>query len=84
MDQWVPIAAPSYSLYVWHAPVFLYFKELDWIKVDDQDHKGKNCPSDINMRGFYFFSLSMTLSFAISIIIYIFIEKPAVDARLAF
>jgi peptidoglycan/LPS O-acetylase OafA/YrhL len=84
---WVPTAVLSYSIYVFHNMFYSIFKGQKWLNSDPKNMKAPVCPTstaEAYGKWFLLMLLVWVISFVLAMILFVFVEKPAIDARIAF
>jgi len=85
---WIPIATISYSMYLWHLFVAVALRNtffgywdntFSQLTTDQCGHV-----TDYGLRGYILFFSTLLVSSIIATFSYVFIEKPAIDARRVF
>ena len=86
-NLWVPIAVLSFSMYVYHITVIVIADKAFSFNGLIAISKSKTCPlpvSEMYKKNAYLVASAFSITFVISLLSYVFIEKPAIDARVAF
>ena len=93
---WLPIATLSYSIYLWHYIFIMTISDQWYSNPDDSNflewgsNEGmmkKECPKFLE-EGYtdakYLFAAGTGVSIVVATFSYVFVEKPAIDARIVF
>lgn len=90
LKLWLPIATLSYSVYLWHPVVLVILSKLYYTHEKNQIEKfalTDDCESIIKI-GFWpsveMFFAGWLISLVLAAFTFVFVEKPAVDARRVF
>ena len=89
LNVWVPIATLSYSLYLWHPCIMAVVSVIyvDSVSKIDKLSTKDSCEEIVSL-GLYpsvgIFIFGSVISIFEAMISYLFIEKPAIDARRVF
>ena len=82
---WVPIAALSYSIYLFHSQAMMIVGNTSFAVPDTTIMECQfDTKSSIAIRYFYVFIVTTLLSMVIAFVVYFLVERPCIEARKVF
>ena len=88
MKIWLPIATLSYSIYLWHHTLMSILGFTVFADVKKQiDNVGGNCQEVVKIGAWplaELYTIGFVFALVFATLSYVFVEKPAIDARRVF
>ena len=87
MKLWLPIATLSYSIYLWHHTLISILSLQYSDEKKQMDNADGICPDVVKIGVwpvFKLYAVGLPLSVVFATLSYVFVEKPAIDARRVF
>jgi len=82
---WVPIAALSYSIYLFHIQAMMIVSNTSFAVPDQTIGECQfNTKFSIAIRYFYVFIVTTLLSMVFAFVVYFLVERPCIEARKVF